>query len=287
MTNKLVLRSADQLMADFVPVYNPIIGLFLGKSVSYAEEVGKITFKRLEVMGDVRLKDITPKDSEMRQIAVAEKSKVFKKYFKAIQYVQSELQDRGQNEDIVRQVLDENNKYMDDLLMLGEGTSAGTVVNNGLFWSGDANYVLESSIEVEKASDGTHIVDLHAEVVTAFLDADTVAGRKTVYFYGSTMLPKVNSLYASSGKSFKSALAETLGVSVVSIPSDITPSGTNGFMIVNHDQIKLHYTSVPVLKAQGINEEKMYSWHNFLMGSCMLEVLAYKGIKRQPTTFAA
>lgn len=287
MTNKIVLRTADELMADFVPVYNPIFGLFLGKAVAYAEEVGKLTFKRLEVMGDIRAKDLTPKDTEIRQIAVAEKTKVFKKYFKAIQWTQSQLQDKAQNEDVVKQVLDENNKYMDDLLMLGEGSSASTMVNNGLFWSNDVNYVLENSIEVEKAADGSHIGDLHAEVVTDFLNADTVAGRKVIYFYGATMLPKVNSLYASSGKSFVAALKETLGVDVVQIPSDITPSGTNGYIIVNHDQIKLHYTTVPVLKGQGINDEKMYSWHNFLMGSCMLEVLAYKGILRQPTTFAA
>jgi hypothetical protein len=39
-------------------------------------------------------------------------------------------------------------------------------------------------------------------------------------------------------------------------------------MIVNLDQVKLHYTALPKLKAQGVNEEKMYSWHNFIMGSC-------------------
>lgn len=288
MTNKLVLRTADEIMADFVPVYNPIFGLFLGKSVAYAEEVGKLTFKRLEVMGDIRLKDLTPKDTEIRQIAVTEKSKIFKKYFKAIQYVQSNLQDKAQNEDVVKQVIDENNKYMDDLLLLGEGSSNSTMINNGLFWSGDANYVLENSIEIAKnADDGSHIGDLHAQVVTDFLNADTVSGRKAIIFYGATMLPKVNSLYAASGVGFKAALREALGCDILQLPSDVTPSGTNGYMIVNFDQLKLHYTTVPVLKAQGVNEEKMYSWHNFLMGSCMLEVLAYKGVIRQPTTFAA
>lgn len=289
MTNKIVLRSVDQLMADFQPVYNPIFGLFLGKSQGYAEEVGKLNFKRLEAMGDIRFKDLGPKDTEIRQISVTEKTKTFKKYFKAIQYVQSNLQDAAQNEDVVKQVLDENNKYMDDLLLLGEGTSASTMLNNGLFWSADPNYVLNNSTQIAKATDGSHIAALHGQVVTDALSANSVAGRKTVMFYGSTMLPKVNSLYPTSSTSFKAALAGVLGggYSISELPSDVTPSGANGYMIVNFDQIKLHYTTVPTLLAQGINDEKMYSWHNFLMGSCMLEVLALKGIIRQPTTFEA
>lgn len=287
MTNKIVLRSADQLMADYVPTYQPFYPLLLGKSQSYSEEVGQLNFKRLEAVGDLRTKHITPKDTEMRQIAVAEKTKSFKKYFLATQYTQSQLQDSAQNEDVVKQVLDENQKYMDDLVLLGEGTSAGTVVNNGLFWSGDPNYVLESSIEIDNAN--AWLTDLHAQVVTSKIKADLVAGRKVIVFYGSTMMPKVNGLYAASAQPFKSSLQAVLGgnYSIAELPADVTPANANGWMIINLDQVKLHYTTLPVLKAQGINEEKMYSWHNFLMGSAMVEVLAHKGVIRQPTTFEA
>ncbi len=108
-------------------------------------------------------------------------------------------------------------------------------------------------------------------------------------FYGSTMMPKVNGLYAASSMPFKTALAQVLGASysIAELPSDVTPSGANGWMIVNLDQVKLHYTSLPQLKAQGVNDEKMYSWHNFVFGSMMLEVLASKAIIRQPVTFEA
>lgn len=289
MTNKLALRDVDELMADYVPTYQPFYPLFLGKAVSYSDEVGKITFKRLEAMGDIRAKHITPKDTEIREIAVAEKTKVFKKYFLANRYVQSQLQDSSQNEDVVKQVLDEAQKYQDDLFLLGEGTSASTMINNGLFWSNDANYLLNNSIEIAKASDGTHLVDLHAQVITQCLVADLAAGRKVVVFYGSTMLPKVNGLYLASSSPFKQSLQAVLGAnySIAQLPADVTPSGTNGFMIANYDQVKLHHTALPALKAQGVNDEGMYSWHNFLQGSMMLEVLAYRGIIRQPTTFAA
>ena len=75
--------------------------------------------------------------------------------------------------------------------------------------------------------------------------------------------------------------------SIVLVPSDINLGNVNGWIAVNMDQIMLHYTTVPVLKGQGINEEKGHSWHNFLMGSMMVEVLALYGIVRQPVTFEA
>lgn len=288
MTNKIVLREVDAFMADYTPVYQPLFSLFLGgKSQQYSQEVGKMEFKRLEAVGDLRMKHITPKDTEMKQIAAKEGSKIFKKYFLANQYVQSSLQDTQGIEDVIAQVLDENNKLQDDLLMLGEGSSAGTVVNNGLYWSSDANYVLETSAEVDNAN--AWLTDLHAKIVTSKIKADLVSGRKVLFFYGADLLPKINGLYSASGKPFKTALQEVLGAnySLAEIPADVTPSSANGYIIVNMDQVKLHYTSVPVLKAQGVNEENMYSWHNFLAGSMMLEVLVAKAIIRQPLTFEA
>jgi hypothetical protein len=285
-TNKLVLRSAEEVMADYTPTYQPFWPVLLGKSQSYPEEVGKLTFKRLEAIGNIRNQHYNPKDTHIHQISVVEKTKVFKKYFLASQYVQSTLQDRSQNEDVVKQVLDENNKLMDDMVLLGEGTSASDVVNNGLFWSADPNYLLENSSEL--ASTEGHLPALHASVVGEKIKADTVAGNKVVVFYGSTMLTKVCGIYSSSSTPFKSALQAALGgnYSLAELPAEVTPSGANGFMILTMPQIKLHYTTAPKLSAQGVDERNMEVWHNFLMGSAMVEVLAYKGVIRQPHTFA-
>lgn len=284
MTNKLQLKDVDQFMADYTPIYNPIYPLFMSKSQSYSEEVGKVNFKRLEAVGDIRGHHITPKDTEIKQIGVVEKSKTFKKYFLANQFVQSNLQDKGAVEDIVRQVLDEHQKHMDDLFLLGEGTSDGTVVNNGLFWSGDSNHTTESSVEID--TDADSLIDLHAKVLQNVDDADQIAGRKVIIFYGTSILPLYDGVYAASSRPFKTVLREVLGgnYSTVKMPSAVTPSGANGWLIANLDQVKLHYTALPSLKAQGVNEEKMYSWHNFLMGSCMLEVLANGGVIKQPAT---
>lgn len=286
-TNKIVLRTPEELMADYQPTYQAFWPLIAGKAVYYPEQVGKMTFKRLEAVGNIRNQEYNVKDTHIHQISAVEKSKVFKKVFFASQFVQSTLQDRDQNEDVVKQVLDENNKFMDDLVLLGQGTAANNVVNNGLYWSADSNYLLESSTEL--ASTGGHLPALHASVVAEKIKADTVAGRKVIVFYGSTMLTKVSGIYAESSVPFKSALQSAIGgnYSLAELPAEVTPSGANGFMILTLDQIKLHLTSAPKLADQGVDARNMEVWHNFLMGNAMVEVLAYKGIIRQPHTFAA
>lgn len=286
-TNKLVLREVDQVMNDYKPTYIPFYTSLLGNAVAYPEIVGKLNFKRLEAVGNFRMQEYNVKDTHIHQIGAAEKIKTFVKAFFAAQFVQSTLQDREQNESVVGQILDENNKLMDDLVLLGQGSAANNVVNNGLFWSGDSNYLLESSTEL--ASTGGHLPALHASVVAEKLKADVLSGQKVVVFYGSTMLSKVCGLYAESSVPFKDALQKALGnnYSLAELPSEVTPSGANGFMILTMDQIKLHYTTLPKLAAQGVDERNMEVWHNFLMGTAMVEVLAYKGIIRQPHTFAA
>lgn len=273
-------------MADYKPSYQPFWPILLGNSRSYPEVVGKVNFKRLEAVGNIRTQHYNPKDTHIHQIAAVEKSKVFKKYFFAAQFTQSTLQDREQNEDVIKQVLDENNKFQDDLVLLGEGTSTSDVVNNGLYWSADPNYLLENSSAL--ASDGGHLPALHASVVAEKIKADTVSGRKVVVFYGSTMLSKLSGLYSTSSVPFRDALQKALGAnySIAELPAEVTPSGANGFMILTLDQILLHYTTPPKLDDQGVDARNKEVWHNFLQGSTMVEVLAYKGIIRQPHTFA-
>lgn len=286
-TNKIVLRETDEIMADYKPSYQPFWPILLGNSKSYPEVVGKVNYKRLEAVGDIRTQHYNPKDTHIHQIAAVEKTKSYKKYFFAAQFVQSTLQDREQNEDVIRQVLDENNKKQDDLVLLGEGSSASTMVNNGLYWSNDPNYLLESSTEL--ASTSGHLPALHASVVTEKIKADTLSGRKVVVFYGSTMLTKLSSLYADTSVPFRDALQKALGAnySLTELPPEVTPSGANGFMILTLDQILLHYTTPPKLDDQGVDARSKEVWHNFLQGSTMVEVLAYKGIIRQPHTFAS
>ena len=71
-TNKIALRTVEEFMSDYTPVYSPIYPLFMGKSQKYEREVGELNFRRVEAVGDIRAKHITPKDTEIRRISVRE-----------------------------------------------------------------------------------------------------------------------------------------------------------------------------------------------------------------------
>jgi hypothetical protein len=289
-TNKVVLRTTEEFMADYTPIYRPLYPLFMGKAKGYTEEVGKIDFKRVDTIGDIRAKHITPKDTEIRQIGVKEGSKTFKKYFLANQFTQSALQDQRGTEDVVAQVLDEHQKQFDELFSLGEGSADNNVVNNGLFWSGDSNHVTNGSYEVLEDAGDNYLVDLHGKVMSvASEQADLLSGRKVVLFYGSSIVPLFNGLYPNGAAQFKTQLSAALGgeYSIAKMPSTTYASGANGFLIANLDQVIMHYCALPSLKAQGVNDEKMYSWHNFMMGSSMLECLASGAIIKQPLTLSS
>lgn len=285
-TNRVELRTIQEFMQDYVPVYAPIYPLLMGKSQSYAEEVGRIDFKRAVTVGDIRTHHITPKDTEIHQIGVNENTKSFKKYFLANQFQQSVFQNRDQTEDVLKQVLDEHHKQQDELVLFGEGTSSlSDVVNNGLFWSNDPNYDLEGSVAVDGVSKDP-LIDFYAKVMTSARSADLVAGRKLIIFYGNVILPYFDGIFASFQQAFKKVLQDGLGsnYSLAKMPPGLTTQSSSGWIIVNLDQIKLHYTVMPALKAQGINDEKNYAWFNFLMGSTMLDCLASKAIIHQPAT---
>jgi hypothetical protein len=282
MTNKIVLRTTDEYLSGFKPIYRPFWGSFLGNAIQYTEEVGLANMREIKTVGDIRVKHITPKDSELRQIAVAEGTKTFKKFFLMNQFIQSEFQDQDGVQDVINQVLDEHNKQADEML-LGDG------VNSGLFTSTDANYLSESSKEVAKDANNDYLSDLYKKVMGEKVLADSVDGNKLIMFYGSTILPQYNGLFLNAVRPFKAVLGEALGANYqqMEMPADVTPAGVNGFLIINLDQIRLHWTAMPRLDDQDLNAEKKYYWFNFLMGSMMVDVRAYKGIIKQPLTLAA
>lgn len=285
-TNKISQRNVEQFMSGYQPVYQPLYSLLLGRAQEYAEEVGKVDLKRAQTIGDIRAREITPKDTEIRQITVGDAKKSFKKYFMANQYIRSQLQNGDDDGDVVAQVLDEHQKQFDEIVITGAGTSVGDVVNNGLFWSADANYIVKDSVAVSATPD--HLSNLHSLVMGLANDADLLAGQKVIIFYGSNALAKLDGIYANSNAAFRRTLADALGDSyeIVKMPSTVTPASSHGLLIVNLDQIKLHYTKLPALDNQGTNEEKLYDWYNFMMGSAMVEVLASGAIVKQPLTFA-
>lgn len=280
MTNKIVLRSVDEFMAGYTPVYNPLYPLFMNRGRQYSEQFGTVTNRVLQTVGDIRNKQFTPKDSEIKQIAVREGSKTFKKVFYGSQFVQSSFQDLQGAEDMVGQVLDEHHKQADEELL-------GNSLNSGLYTSTDDNYTLKNSVEIDKDGTNGHLDDLYSKLISIKQEADQVSGQKMIILYGSTLMPKYNALFTSVAKPFRAVAQEAMpGTPIVDMPSDVTPAG-NGFIVVNMDQIVLHWTTLPVLKDQGLDARRNEYWFNFLMGSMMVEVKASKGIIRQPLTLEA
>lgn len=280
MTNLITVRSVEEFMADYTPGYAPIVGLFLNGAVQHSEDVGSVDFKRVELIGDIRNKTLTPKDTTMHMLNSKEGSKTFKKYFQGSKFIQSKLQSVRGFEDIQAQALDEHNKQFDEAFLTGDGQ------NNGLYTSSDANYQLNDSYEVDNSNG--HLTDLYAKMTSVIEDANDIQGKKMVMLYGSTLMPKFNGLFTNTSRSFLSVIREAFPeVDFVKMPSEITPSGGNGFMVINMQKIKTHYITLPKVHSSGVNAEEMYGWTNFLSGSSMVDVLAKGAIIRQPLTLEA
>ncbi len=285
-TNKIALRTIEEFMGGYKPVYQPLYPLFAAKGQAYSAEAGKLDFRRVQTVGDIRGKHITPKDTEMRQISAMESKKSFRKYFLANQFTTSQIQDREGLEDVMAQVLDEHQIQADELFLLGEGTSGSDVINNGLFYSGDSNFTLESNISTISATARARL--LYGHIQGTLSKAKQVAGTKAVILYGTETKKQFNSLLDSSDKALSTALRESVaaGISFIELPDAPTPASSEGWIVANLDQVKLHHTLFPQLLAQGFNDEKMYYWSNFAMGSMMLEVLNKDAVIRQPVTYA-
>lgn len=288
MTNLITLKSVDQFLADFKPTYKPLVPSFLPAGKQYTIEEGKLNFKRVEAIGDLEAKHFGSKDTEMHTISAKPGSKVYNKYFLAAKFIHSQLQSAEGVETVNAQVLDAHNKQADVLFLTGEGTSNATVKNNSLFYSQDPNHTTLASYEVKKDTNDNYLSDLYEKVMSVYEQADIVEGQKMILFYGSETLKKYNGLFVETKTSLSKTLADALpGVSIKKIPAAVTPVGQEGILVVNMDQIDLHYTTLPIIRSQGVNQENEYAWTNFLMGSFMVDVKAKDGVIRQPFTYQA
>lgn len=284
-TNKIGTKTTEEFMSDYVPVYQPLYPLFMAKAQQHADVVGDVNFKRATTVGDIRAKHITPKDTELKQVAVGEGKKTFKKYFLGNQYTVSHMQTQEDTESVIAEVLDENHKLADEMLMSGEGTANNNVVNNGLFFSADPNHVTNASVEIDSTN---RLLDLHAKIMVTIAVAKKLAGEKIIIFYGANMLAQLNSLHATTNVPFRKTLEDALGAgfTIAEAPENAVPAG-EGWIIVNMDRIKVHYLVIPSVDGAGSNDEKKYNWVNFIMGSFMVDVLTKGAVIRQPATFEA
>lgn len=283
-TNLILSKSSEEFLAGYTPTYNPIYPLLTSQNAQqYAMEVAERKFRRASALGDLRNKRLTPKDTELKRLSIGDAQKTFKAYMYAQQFVRSTLQSDEGVEDGFAQALEEHQKMQDEILLFGDGTQDSDVINNGLYWSLDANRILAGS---EAIAD---LLDFHATVVSA-VNARNVGGERTVFFYGDTVLTNLDSIHASGAGTVLGFLEQVLGgVNFVRLPTTdklgVIPSGANGILILNHAQVKTHYVTEPVILSRGVDEKNLEAWANFIQGSMMVEVLAYGGLTKVPFTY--
>lgn len=283
-TNLIAAESTSQFMGGYTPVYSPIYSNFLNRSQEYDVKAAERILRHYEAVSDIRNKRITPKDTELRQIVAMQKSKAYKSYVFMSQFKLSNFQNTEGLDDIKQQVLDEHQKAQDELFLFGEGASNGGVINNGLFYSQDSNFVENSNAGIVSSG---RLRNFHTAVVTAARQTK-LAGQKTIYFYGSTVLGWLDSLHESSDIPVIDNLLKVLGdeYDFARIPTDVL-SGSNGLLVCSNESIKLHYNALPQVLNEGVNAESQYYWANFLQGSMMTECQAYGAIIKQPMTAEA
>lgn len=289
MTNKIVLPTAEEFMGGYIPTYAAIYGVFLGNSFGHNVEVGQANFKEMTTVGDIRAKRITPKDNVIKQVNAKEDVFSFKKYFFANQYLTSSLQGSEGAADVAAMVLDEHHVQADDLLLNGDGTSSADILNDGLLISKSSKYVLESQATVA-LSDQLH--KFFTAIMTTAAKANNISGQKVLFLYGTKTKALYNSLFPNSDQPVKEVLMKSLGanyaiVEIPDAPQSNKATIDEGWVIANLTQTKLHYVKLPSLFSQGVNDEKMHIWMNFLMGSMALELKASGAIIHQPAVIAA
>ncbi len=282
-TNLIISQTSQEFLAGYTPVYSPIYPLFTQGGQQYAMQAAERTLRRAVALGDIRTKRVTPKDTEVKHFNAGPVDKTFKAYMNVVRFTHSIFQDSQGVPDILAQALEEHQKAQDELLYFGDGASDGAQINNGLYYSSDANYVKEGSSSLAASN---QLLLFHQAVVSE-ARAVSVGGQRAIIFYGDTCLARLDSLHEDGGGAVVAGLEVVLGneFDLIRSPKGLTPDGENGILVVNFAQIKTHYVTEPVILDQDTDRKNMEAWANFVQGSMMVDVAAYGGIRKLPLVF--
>lgn len=281
-TNLIISQTSQEFLSGYTPIYSPIYPLFTQNGQQYALQAAERTLRRAVALGDIRTKRYSPKDTEVKHFNAGPQDKVFKAYLNVVRFTHSIFQDASGVPDILSQALEEHQKAQDELLYFGDGATDGAQINNGLYFSSDANYVKESSSSLS----ATNQLELFHQAVVSEARAVSVGGERSIIFYGDTCLAALDSLHASGGGTVLGNLIEVLSdFNLIRSPKGLTPSGENGILVVNHAQVKTHYVTEPVILDQDTDRKEMQAWANFVQGSMMVDVAAPGGIRKLPLVF--
>lgn len=289
-SDKLGLEiTTEAINTGYEPSYIPLFPI-LTKTVKYVETIGEVKLKETKIIGDATARKISAQDTEWKHAKVGPASKQFNKYFAGIKYIASGLQDNADAQRIANELLDINLMEFDKNFFFGDPTDDGTLRNNGLFASADANYITNSSTSLSSTPDVGTYKDLF-DALLAQAEAKVGNAAKIILLSG-TVTSKLGRFVPNTATSFARALAASYAdsgkqVSFASVPTNITVGASaNGILVLTPSKLIHRYTAFPYIKQQGYNAENDYTWMNLMLGSSMVDVEKEGALIKQPVTFS-
>lgn len=187
------------------------------------------------------------------------------------------------------QILRQLSIQFDQMAFGGEGGNVGLIAGS------DSNIHTPSSAEIPAISgNGFNQIQEIKEVATnlnILVNNYTASDNLSVFFYGSALLSflgkitegQENDVSYHIRQAFKNKKVNFIELSSLSLPSSIT---TNGIIVASNDLVEVEHCGLPIIEAQGINEEKNYYYANYRLGSVQIKPEVKGAVIRQEITFA-
>ena len=280
----------ENFMESAVISYIPNI-LALPKLRQFDFTADKIVSKEYSVENDSVIPSFaTSEMTEINAAKVSGSSHSFNAYAKLLNLRKDLLRNPNINvQTFHNQILRQLSIQFDKSAFGGEGG------NNGLIVSSDANVHVPSSAEIPVVSgNGFNQIQKIKEVATnlnLLVNTYTASNNLSVFFYGAALLAflgkitegQENDVLFHIRQAFKNKNVNFVELSSLSLPSSIT---TNGIIVASNDLVEVEHCGLPIIEAQGVNEEKNYYYANYRLGSVQIKPEVKGSIIRQAITFA-
>jgi len=280
----------ENFMESAVISYVPSI-LALPKLRQFDFTADKIVSKEYSVENDSVIPTFSNSEiTEINNAKVSGSSHSFNAYAKLLNLRKDLLRNPNINvQTFHNQILRQLSIQFDKSAFGGEGG------NNGLIVSSDTNVHVPSSAEIPAVSgNGFNQIQKIKEVATnlnLLVNTYTASDNLTVFFYGSALLAflgkitegQENDVSFHIRQAFKNKTVNFVELSSLSLPSTLT---TNGIIVASNDLVEVEHCGLPIISADGINNEHNYYYANYRLGSVQVRPEVLGAVIKQAITFA-
>jgi len=145
-------KSIEYLNRNYTPTITPIYADYLGKIKGYDNIIKSVKIEHIEVVdalnSDVIAKRVNPQQTDINTVKTRLSSKQVIMDFFMLQYKRSFHQNNFGVEDALSEIKDKNNMHLDSMFFLGEQSSSGEQINNGLWNSTDSDFDEQASTNI-------------------------------------------------------------------------------------------------------------------------------------------